>query len=509
LPENIGKYSYLIVQEISRTDRDPSNVLLAWIIAWAYAEPHELLAVQIKRTLKAELPNNFEKAYNKAMEMLNDPSFKSAAVKAFSMAISKYRVREDIKAMAYDAPTDRVLTGLQTIAQMMPGSSVLNRLINDIEYIQQMKTGVTPMPTVSPTQQSSQPTTQMSTQQPSVSQQQPSMAPQVQTVSQQPQPATAAPSAAGMRDMKDIIVDALNTVLKEKTEEILKAIDKLAGRIDEIEGFVNILRGKISDVVMHINELKEGIEGLKTKIGQPSLKKTYDVNADIIEAFKEVAKAIGLEITESEREGEVVPIEAPPKVGLPRPPSTPPPAEKIVEHIKTGPKVAPEKPKVFEVPEVPVPSIPAEVEVASKPQQQQEVELLISLLGDAEVLKRISDMLSDHKVGPFRWQLSLKTNGITFKITIQAAVRSLPRRYKKELVEKSKGMIIASTEKPLQEVMKVISALKNVRFIVWGDPSPPKEILNLGLTVEAGFLEDKESLLDILGRVLSKLANAL
>ena len=491
MPENIGKYSYLIVQEISRTDRDPSNVLLAWIIAWAYAEPHELLAVQIKRTLKAELPSNFEEAYNKAMEMLNDSSFKSVAVKAFSMAISKYRVREDIKAMAYDAPTDRVLMGLQTIAQMMPGSSVLNRLINDIEYIQQMKTGVTPMPTVSPTQQPPQPTTQMPTQPPSASQQQPSMAPQVQAAPQQPQPTTATPSAAGMRDMKDIIIDALNAVLKEKTEEILKAIDKLAGRIDEIEGFVNILRGKISDIVMHVNELKEGIKGLKTKIGQPSPKETYDVNADIIEAFKEAAKAIGLEIIESEREGEVVPMEAPLKVGLPQPPSVP------------------EKPEVSEVPRVSISSTPAEVEVASKPQQQREVELLISLLGDIEVLRRISDMLSDHKVGPFRWQLSLKTNGITFKITIQAAYRSLPRRYKKELVEKSKGIIIASTEKPLQEVMKVVSALKNVKFIVWGDPSPPKEILNLGLTVEAGFLEDKESLLDILGRVLSKLANAL
>ena len=88
-------------------------------------------------------------------------------------------------------------------------------------------------------------------------------------------------------------------------------------------------------------------------------------------------------------------------------------------------------------------------------------------------------------------------------------MRGLPLKYKKELINKSQGIIIASTDKPLQEISKVLLAFKNLKFIVWGASEPPKEILDQGLIVESGFIESKEDMLSLLHRVLPKVVNAL
>ncbi len=489
LPENIGKYSFYVIQQISASNKNPSNVLLAWIIAWAYAEPHELLAVQIKRTLKVELPNNFEEAFNRVMQMLNNPDFRAAAIKAFGMAISKYRVREDIKALAYDAPTERVLTGLKTIAQEMPGSNVLNILIRDVEYIQQMKTGTTPTPTTV-----SQPTPQR---QAPISAQPPSPTQPQSTLS--PLPTPKVPSVKP-ESLKSMIVEAVKSAYGNKMEELLKTVKELSGRIDTIEGFINILRGEVSDIKMYMQSIRDDIETLKESVNKLMSLRTHPLNRDVMEALKEAAKVIGFEIVETEQEALEKAILSPPE----KPPEQPP---------QTQPEEAIKKPSVkIEIPEKPkeIPSIsPSKHPPSAVKTKPREMELLISLWGDTEALKKFSDFLSEHKIGPFRWQVTTEVDGTIFKITIQAAVRGLPLKYKKELINKSQGIIIASTDKPLQEISKVLLAFKNLKFIVWGASEPPKEILDQGLIVESGFIESKEDMLSLLHRVLPKVVNAL
>ncbi|MCR8486869.1 MAG: hypothetical protein NDP22_00440 [Crenarchaeota archaeon] len=517
MPENIAKYSLHVVQQIANPAVDPSNALLAWIVAWAFAEPNELLATQIRKQVKVELPGSFEEAFNQAMQKASDPSFRAAAIGAFGMAISKFRVREDIKALAYDAPTERVLEGLRKIANELPKLDILNALIRDVEYIQQMRAGAMPIPK---TQEQIAPRIEeISTPTPPSAPQYPAQQPEqkvqypapTQTVSISGDYAPSPPMK--LEDLKAALIDIVDSTLGNKIDELTKMVKELSGALEPVEASINLLKKKVDEISLEIQNIKDSIESLRTSTQQPETKpetRTSELKLEVVRALEEAAKLIGFEISAppevhpqveiptSIAEGErrdLTPLQLPTKTGPEEAKAREiPPRE--VPPIISPTKTVPERPPVT----APPPPLPP---MLTKP-KPRDVKLLVSLLGDAESLKKAASILLNYKIEPFRWEFTETTDDTNLRVTVQALVKSLPPSRKKELLQKAQGVILMSEGGLPEGTSEVLRLFENIKFIILSGSKPQIKIPMKEVVIESGPIDSKEDLVKLLQRVLQK-----
>lgn len=528
MPENIAKYSPYVIQQITNSAIDPSNVLLAWIVAWAFAEPTELLAMQIKKQVRAELPTNFEEAFSQAIQLMSDPGFRAASIGAFGMAISKFKIREDIKALAFDAPTERVLEGLRKIAAESPRMHMLDALIRDIEYIQRMKAST--MPTPKPQEQVSPGVKDTFVTAPSIPTPQYPPQPEQDTsnlnLSSQvitPGVHTTNPSSIKLEEIKAAMTEVMNSALGNRIDDLFKLVKELSGAIETVESSMSILKKKIDEISLEVQSIKNSIESLSVDTSRSKAQAAV-LDTEVVRALEEAAKMVGFDIiaTSDEHPPKETPVEIPDaaptvvstttkeKVSAEEVPIGLPPLPQLF--IETRPKGA-EEPKVAsqEIPPLKLPpiGISEKPPVVSQPPptkvKPREIELLIPLLGDMESLRKITNILSAYKVGPFRWQLHGGTEAIRFKATIQAMVKGLPPSTKKELIEKAQGLIISVETSIPEDLDEVIKQLKNIKFIIWLGTKPKLKISTRELVIESGSLSDKGDIINLLQKVLQKI----
>ena len=566
MPINIENYSNLIIQELARQDRKPADVLLAWIIAWAYSNKDELLARQIIRQVKEQFVEDFQQAYNQCIEKLGDNEFRNNALRAFNIAIAKYRVREAIKNVSYDAPTERVIEGLKEIAALLPKSAVLDRLISDIEEVLKIKGGAISAPTATsptsaPTAQPAPPapTTAPTTTPPTA----PATAPQV--TPPVTQPVTTAPTAAPAPPMQaqapakepQIDMDSIKKIIEEVLSENIGVINEmnrtvldLSKRVNKLDTEIENLKGLISTIDRHIREIKKSVKEKPPSLSQPA--PSMGLSSQVIDTFKDIVSFVGLNIDEQKirqyvalkPQESIPPKQKPPPEKIP----APKPVPKVSSEMATPPIAeAPEKPEILpepkqveakhvEVPE-PAPKIPVKpsqpvVQQPSKPapvvaapgalpeipkpeevlmmEQKEEKartvrDVFIVAIGD---LRKITEMLAQHKdkSKPWRWNLSISSAAVTYNVTIQGAARRMPRRIQQEIQEKSEGILVIGLydQGIARSVMGLVRLLPNIKFVVWCEATVPEIIKNLNVSIESGVVGVKEDFIEILKRALFK-----
>jgi len=569
LPENIGKYSHIILQELSRMDRNPADILMAWIIAWGFAERTELLAKQIMRQVKVQLPDNFQQAYEQCIQMLSDPKFKEVAIKAFNMAITKYRVREDIKSVAYDAPTERVLEALNQIASQAPQSMHLNKLIKDVEDIIRIKGGT--LPTMAPPQPAPQPAPaptpapapapqpapeQITPPQPTP---QPAPTPPSSQIAAPPEapPTTAKPiavqSPVSFALDKEAIEKIISDIISEKLEQIgdlSGSLSKLSDKITALDSEVKEIRDILDKLAGTVDSLNKAIEGISKRpsvvSGPPSAFVGARFPSEMIDTFKNALSFIGLKLDEvvlkkylvrvEEKAARVPPPPPPrPKIEAPKPPKEekapekimPPPSVPIPEvpptpkeakipsiakpeetmEVKVGVKEIPQIPAPPEaIPELPKPEevelVPPEV---PKVEEIKEVDVYMTALGD---LRKLTEILAPYKdkSKPFRWIVPISIGSTKYNLTIQGAVKGIPRSLQREIKEKTKGFLIigAFTQDIIKSALNLIRIVSKVDFVIWCDENVPDEVKALQVPIEAGLVGTREDLLDLIKKALFK-----
>ena len=567
LPENIGKYSHIILQELGRPDRNPADILMAWIIAWAYAEKTELLARQIMRQIKEQFPEDFQQAYEQCIKRLANKSFKQNAVKAFNLAITKYRIREDIKLVAYDAPTERVLEALNQISSMSPQSMHLNKLIKDVEDIIRIKSGAPPtIPAAQPSTISA-PAQQRPTQ-PLPAQPMPTARP-----TPAPQPTVRRKTATTVSPrvpqqpvgldkstMEEVINNAIGNKL-ELVEEVASSVNTLTQRLESMSSEIQEIRGLLDKISSDINRLESQIREIPTKPAEPIQPIKFGrakVSKSTIDVFKNALEFIGLKLDDkllskyiSIEEVEHPPKPpAPPKVPTKKPveipvekpvvekpreavaekPAPPPPPPKeipVKEELpvptpppKPTPTHPPTEPEVVvgakEIPPIPSPAeaigkIPSPKEIALAPPEKpkvkeaREMSIYITALGD---LRKLTEMLAKFKdkAKPFRWNISVNIGSTKYNITIQGAVRGIPRSLQREIARKTNGFLVigAFTKDIIASTLKLMRIVKKVDFVIWCDETVPDEVKAMQVPIEAGLIGTRNDLFDLFKRALFK-----
>lgn len=544
MPIDILKYSNLVKQELYKGEKNPFDIILAWIIGWAYAEQNELLARQIIRQLKVELPNQFEQAFNQALQLLTDPNFKQRAVKAFEIAINRYKVREAIKTIAFEGPASRVLAGLRELQQNLPHVSVFNRLIQDIEAIIQYK-GEEPQTPVVTQQQAAQQTA--STHQPASYQQtQIQQTPQqyqapIQTTQQYSSSQRIQPlQPSGPSTFEQNIDRRLGTLEDrfEILEDIAASITELSGRIEsmeeEFQGLINVLKKNIDELREFLYDFRsELVDAVKQTIREVSIGSRSGISLDksVLDSLKNAMEFLGIKISEEvlgKLKHEEKKIEVKPPHKGPRPPPTPPPevpielapvktdvSEATVSQLPPPPQIpTTADKKVSVIPELPPPpSIPVvSMETNQQVHQQQAVaerqmvsgrEIYITAYGG---LRKLTAILKDYRVGTFRWKFEVSTEFGEYTILIQGAEKRLPKRIQEEIINKSEGLLIVEDimQSQVLNLIKFAKLIKNLKFIAWGGVFIPDQVKELGVPVINGSGETFEDLVNLIREVINR-----
>ena len=130
-------------------------------------------------------------------------------------------------------------------------------------------------------------------------------------------------------------------------------------------------------------------------------------------------------------------------------------------------------------------------------------EVFVALLGDLEKTHNILLDFKD-KSKPFRWKVPLQVHKRKYDVIIQGTARGLPRSLRREIMERTRGIIVYGfyTSEIAVAVAKLAKLIKHIDFIIWCDLGVPDSLKVLQIPIETGIVETKEDMIRLIKKAL-------